>query len=124
MNAITTEEANKMLSNASLKMVEEDNMVNVGEQDLQEVMFGLLEKVQVLAEMLAKSGNENAAWLAEELHKTTEEYDLRELAESQMEDWEKEYVPDFGRGELPDPDEAVAQGATVFGGDTEKELKS
>lgn len=99
MNAITTEEANKMLAKASLKMVEEDNMVNVGEQDLQEVMFGLLEKAQVLAEMLGKTGNENAAWLAEELHKTTEEFDIRELAKSEEQDFEKNYVPDIGRGE-------------------------
>lgn len=97
---MSSEEINNALHKASLKMVvEEDGMVNVGAQEIQEVMFALLEKAQVMAEMLAKNGNENAAWLAEELHKTIEEFDIRELAKSEEQDFEKNYVPDIGRGE-------------------------
>lgn len=95
---VTTEEANAALLKASRKMVfEEDGMVNVAQQELKEVLFGLLEKCQVLAETLAKCGDENAAWLGEEIHKTTEEYDLMEL--SKASETEGPYIPDYGRGE-------------------------
>lgn len=92
-------------------------------QDIKEVLFALLEKAQVLSDTISKDDN-NVAWLSEELHKLVEEFDLREAADEYDGFDSKNYEPDLGRGELPSPEEAQRQGATVFGGDSGGGLKS
>lgn len=102
MPALTTEEINVALAKAARKLIlEEDGLIGIPEQEVQEVMLALLEKAQVLAETLAKSGDRNAAWLHKKLHDVTEEFDLMELSASEEAEYEKNYVPDSGRGELP-----------------------
>lgn len=116
MNSIkglmTTKEVNEALLNASRKMVqEEDGCVNVPVQNLKEVLVKLLEQAQVMAETLAKSGDENAAWLDKKLHELSEEFDVMELSLQE----EQEYLGDMG--ERLELEEAINAGATVFGGD-------
>lgn len=77
---MTTKEVNEALMNASRKMVQEEwDMVNVPAQNLKEVLVKLLEQAQVMAETLAKSGDENAMWLDKKLHEVSEEWDLMSL---------------------------------------------
>lgn len=101
---INTETANTALLKASSKpILDEGDVVNVSPQELQEVIFALLEKAQMLSEVMAKSGDENAMWLAKRLHEVTEEFDCMEAADSY------DGISDVG--------EAIEEGATVFGGD-------
>lgn len=97
---MNSDEVNAALMKASRKMVlEEDGMVLVAPQDLKEVLFKMLEQAQVLAETMAKTGDENAQWMHKALHDLTESFDVRELLKSEEEEWERNYVPDIGRGE-------------------------
>ena len=83
---MTTKEVNEALMNASRKMVlEEGGMVNVPVQNLKEVLIKLLEQAQVMAETLAKSGDENAAWLDKKLHELSADWDVMTLEEKEME---------------------------------------
>ena len=92
---MTTKEVNEALMNASRRMILDQNgLIGVPEQELQEVMFSLLEKTQVLAEVLAKSGDKNAAWLHKKLHELTEEFDLMEISEAEEREYEKDFIPD------------------------------